>query len=177
MKLCFGKKVESDFQQGMLWIRDQFCWDDDRINDLMACMAFESAETFSPKIQNLAGSGAVGLIQFMPITAESLGVSTRLLEKMSAVRQLGYVYKYFKPYAHRIHSISDMYMAILYPAAIGKDDEEILFSHGVAYRQNSALDENTDGMITKGEATKPVRSKRVKGMRDEFSAEVNEDIS
>lgn len=41
----------------------------------MAAMAFESGETFSPSIKNAAGSGAVGLIQFMPSTAKALGTS------------------------------------------------------------------------------------------------------
>jgi len=174
MKMCFGSKVDSDFQQGILWIRGQFGWSDDQINDLMACIAFESAETFSPKIVNAAGSGATGLIQFMPQTAENLGVTTAILAKMSAVRQLGYVYKYFKPYAKKIRTLSDMYMAILAPSAIGKDDDAILYANGAAYRQNSALDENSDGMITKGEATSHVRAKRVKGMREEYAAEVED---
>lgn len=35
----------------------------------MACMAFETGETFSPNEPNKADSGAVGLIQFMPKVA------------------------------------------------------------------------------------------------------------
>ncbi len=41
----------------------------------MAAMAFESARTFSADIVNKA-SGATGLIQFMPKTAEGLGTWT-----------------------------------------------------------------------------------------------------
>ena len=36
--------------------------------DLMAVMSFETGGTFSPSIPNAAGSGATGLIQFMPST-------------------------------------------------------------------------------------------------------------
>ena len=48
-------------------------------DNLMACMAWESAETFSPKVKNAAGSGAVGLIQFMPATARALGTTAEEL--------------------------------------------------------------------------------------------------
>ena len=37
--------------------------------DLMAVMSFETGGTFNPNIRNAAGSGATGLIQFMPSTA------------------------------------------------------------------------------------------------------------
>ena len=57
----------------------------------MACMAWESGETFSPTIRNGAGSSMIGLIHFMPTTAKSLGTSTEALSKMTAVEQLDYV--------------------------------------------------------------------------------------
>ncbi len=40
---------------------------------LTACMAVESGGSFSPAVPNTAGNGAVGLIQFMPATAQGLG--------------------------------------------------------------------------------------------------------
>ena len=36
---------------------------------LLAVMSFETGGTFSPGVRNAAGSGATGLIQFMPATA------------------------------------------------------------------------------------------------------------
>lgn len=39
---------------------------------LMACMALETAATFRPDIKNMAGSGATGLVQFMPATARGV---------------------------------------------------------------------------------------------------------
>src|SRR5205823_3605794 len=51
-------------------------------NDLMAAIAFESVETFSPSVRNPM-SGATGLIQFMDDTARNLGTSTDALSAMS----------------------------------------------------------------------------------------------
>ena len=43
---------------------------------LYAVMSFETGGTFDPAQKNMAGSGATGLIQFMPDTAKGLGTST-----------------------------------------------------------------------------------------------------
>lgn len=135
---------------------------------LMACMAFESAETFSPSIKNAAGSGATGLIQFMPSTAKGLRTTTAALATMSAVQQLEYVRKYFLPYKGRLHTLGDVYMAILWPAGIGKADSWALWDKTVSrpttYRQNAGLDLNKDGKITKAEATAKVQAKLQKGL-------------
>lgn len=131
----------------------------------MACMAFESAETFRPDIRNAAGSGAVGLIQFMPATARGLGTSTEALAAMSAVEQLDYVRLYFKPYAGRMRNLADVYMAILYPKAIGKPDDYVLFARpSIAYSQNAGLDRDGDGYITKAEAITRVQAKLTLGL-------------
>ena len=133
---------------------------------LMAAMAFESAETFSPSIRNAAGSGAVGLIQFMATTAKSLGTTIDALAKLTAEAQLDYVAKYFRPWRGRLHSIEDTYMAILYPKAIGKSSEDTLFTKGTrTYSQNALLDANKDGKISIAEAATAVRRKYEKGIR------------
>src|SRR3546814_642119 len=62
---------------------------------LMAVMSFETGASFSPAQANNAGSGATGLIQFMPNTAAGLGTSTAALAQMSSVEQLQYVEQYF----------------------------------------------------------------------------------
>lgn len=132
---------------------------------LMACMAFETGETFSPSIKNAAGSGATGLIQFMPSTARSLGTSVEKLSKMTAEQQLDYVEKYFKPYKGRLKTLEDVYMAILYPAAIGKSPLHELFKKGtMTYEQNSGFDKNKDGVITPAEISIKVRQKYEKGL-------------
>lgn len=101
----------------------------------------------------------------MPRTAIGLGTTVDALAKMSAVQQLDFVAAYFKPYAHRVTSLPDMYMAILMPKYVGKPDSSVLFSGGTAYRQNAGLDADKDGLITKREAAARVQSKFLKGMR------------
>jgi hypothetical protein len=135
------------------------------VDFLMAAMAFESAGTFSASVPNAAGSGAVGLIQFMPATARGLGTSTAALAAMSATQQLDYVRLYFLPYSGRLHTLEDVYMAILYPAAIGKGASHVLFSSGTtAYAQNAGLDTNKDGSVTVGEAAAKVRQQHERGL-------------
>jgi hypothetical protein len=163
MKLAWGAKVSQEFRDEIARICREFDWPEDHASWLMSCIAFESGESFSPSVKNAAGSGATGLIQFMPATARGLGTTTDALADMEAVEQLEYVQKYFKPYASRIHSLPDMYLAILLPKYVGQPDDTVLFSGGIAYRQNSGLDSNRDGEITKAEAAGKVAAKLVKG--------------
>lgn len=124
-------------------------------NYLMAVMSFESK--INPKAVNSL-SNATGLIQFLPSTARGLGTSVSALKGMSAERQLDFVEKYLKPYKGRMNTIEDAYMAVFYPASIGKSNSSTLFSRGsTAYSQNSGLDINKDGVVTKGEAASIVR--------------------
>jgi hypothetical protein len=167
-KLAWGTRVSSAFRDKVLKICADFGWSGEHANWLMACMAFESGETFSASIKNAAGSGACGLIQFMPSTAESMGYSIKDLECMTPEAQLDVVKRYFKPYHKRIGSLSDMYMAILLPKYVGQDESVILLSKGVSYRQNSGLDANRDGKITKAEATAKVLAKYKKGMKEPY---------
>ena len=165
MKLAFGNSVSPEFRAKVLRICRGFGWSDEHASWLMACMAFESAGTFSPSIKNAAGSGATGLIQFMPRTAIGLGTTVDALAAMDAVEQLDWVARYFKPYAKRVNSLPDMYMAILLPKAVGFDDSAQLFTGGTSYRQNAGLDADNDGIITKAEATGRVTATLWKGMQ------------
>lgn len=164
-QLAWGQKVSPEFRAGVRDIAEGFGWLTERASDLMACMAFESGESFSPKVHNGAGSGAIGLIQFMPATAAYLGTSPHDLIAMTAEQQLYWVKQYFKPYASRILSLPDMYMAILLPKYVGASDDSVLFSSGIIYRENSGLDTDHDGKITKAEAASLVRQKLVKGLQ------------
>lgn len=140
---------------------------------LMACMAFETGETFSPSVRNGAGSGAVGLIQFMPSTAKALGTSTAHLADMTAEEQLEFVFRYFIPYKGKLSRLSDVYMAILWPAAIGKPDTSPLWdaaTRPTTYRQNAGLDANKDHTITKGEAAGKVAVKLIKGLAPDIAS-------
>lgn len=50
---------------------------------------------FDPGIKNYGGSGATGLIQFMPETASWLGTSVSALAQMDRIEQMKWVRKYF----------------------------------------------------------------------------------
>ena len=127
--------------------------------DLLRIMQFETGGSFDPAQRNAVGSGATGLIQFMPATAKSLGTTTDKLAQMSRVEQLGFVEKYFEGTLKGVKNpdISDLYMAVLWPRAVGKPQDYVLFRKGTkAYSQNNGLDLSGDGTITKAEATSKV---------------------
>lgn len=116
-------------------------------HDLIAIMKQESG--VNPQAVN-STSGATGLIQFMPKTAAELGTSTTALKNMTAVEQLDYVYKYFKMKGIKPGmAVGDLYLAVFYPAAVGKEDTHVISTAGKAvYDQNKGLDRNKDGSIT-----------------------------
>ena len=163
LKIAWGAKVDPEFKQKAISICSSL---QIPVDFLMSAMAFESGESFSPSIRNAAGSGAVGLIQFMPTTARALGTSVENLIAMSAVQQLDFVQKYFSPHRGKLCSLEDVYMAILFPAAIGKSPGATLFaSPSIQYQQNSGLDVNHDGIVTVQEAASRVRAKFIKGLQ------------
>lgn len=132
-------------------------------NWLMAVMAYETVESFSPSIKN-PKSSATGLIQFMRDTAIGLGTSTAALSRLSPEAQLEWVYKYFRPYRGRMSKLEDVYLAVFTPAAMGKPVGHVLYRRGQSqYRANIGFDTNRDGTITVGEISREVRAKFVKG--------------
>jgi hypothetical protein len=165
--MAWGARVSQPFRDRVFWLERNLFGYPGASDDLMSCIAFESGRTFSPTVTNLAGSGATGLIQFMPKTAIALGTSIAALAAMTAEDQLNVVYKYFLPFKGKIASLSDMYLAILYPLGVGKADDFVLFSGGVAYRQNAGLDVNKNGSVTKAEAAAKVYAIRAEGQRPE----------
>lgn len=180
--LSWGRRVSPQFRASVRWIGTELGLDP---NDLMDCMAWESDETFSPSIVNKAGSGATGLIQFMPSTAlpyfwttaqieamtpaqrQANGrAATARLAKLTAVEQLNYVFRYFRPYKGRLKNLGDVYMAILWPGGVGQADSFVLWEKGqrpTTYRQNAGLDLNKDGAITRAECLVKIREKAAKG--------------
>ena len=172
MKLCWGKKVSATFRERLV-VRCK--WLDVDPSHLMACMAFETGGTFSPSVQNAAGSGATGLIQFMPQTAYALGTTTDELGEMPAEEQLDYVLAYFNWAKGRLETLEDVYMCILWPRAIGKPLDYVLFDKSdhkrpALYIQNAGLDYNKDGLITKREAAAKVRRQLEFGLLPENAA-------
>lgn len=133
---------------------------------LMAVIAFETGCTFSPSIAN-ADTNATGLIQFLPSTASRLGTTVEQLAKMTFVEQMAWVEKYLAPYAGRISKLSDLYMAVLRPAALSAGEEETLFSEGTqAYAFNKGLDVDKDGDVSKREAAGKVAALLTQGLRE-----------
>jgi peptidoglycan hydrolase-like protein with peptidoglycan-binding domain len=167
-RLAWGKKVTPAFRARVFDICEELAIVPDH---LMACMAFESGESFSPSKENAAGSHAIGLIQFMPTTAAALGTTTEKLAAMSAEDQLLFVRKYFLPQKGRLHNLGDVYMAILWPAAVGKPDAHPLFVQGQTpvkrYLQNRGLDINKDGVVTRAEAGAKVAKALDRGLAPE----------
>jgi hypothetical protein len=162
--LAWGAKVSPEFRDKTRAISGRLgCAPD----DLMSCMAWESGRSFSPSKKNMAGSGATGLIQFMPATATGLGTSTSALALMSAEQQLDWVEKYFQPYKGKLTTLADLYMAILWPAGVGKPMEYVLWDAGmkpVTFRQNAGLDTNRDNRITKAECTAKLYAMKAEGL-------------
>jgi N-acetyl-anhydromuramyl-L-alanine amidase AmpD len=158
--IAWGAKVSPEFRAKVIRIADEL---DTSPDYLMAAMAFETGESFSPSVTN-KDSGATGLIQFLPSTAKGLGTSTAALKKMSAVEQLDFVKKYMQPHKGKLAEVDDVYMAILFPKAVGRPSGYALFSKGEqAYTQNQGLDANKDGKVTKAEAASKVRDKLREG--------------
>ncbi len=158
-QIAWGARVSAAFKAKLIQIARNIGVDP---NFLISAIAFETGESFSPSIKN--ASGATGLIQFTPATAAELGTTTDDLAAMSAENQMDYVEKYFDPYRNILETIEDVYMAILWPAAIGKANSWVLFSRpSPQYDRNSGLDTDKDGNVTKEEAAAMVRAKLRKG--------------
>lgn len=170
MPLAWGKSVSSDFRTRIMSIADEL---GAAPSHLMAVMAFESARTFKADTRNAAGSGAVGLIQFMPQTAGALGTTPQQLARMTPEAQLFYVRKYLLSFKGRLKTLEDLYMAILWPVAVGKANGFVLFrkddpKRPKLYIQNAGLDFNKDGVITKHEAAARVRDTLNAGLKPPF---------
>lgn len=106
-------------------------------------------------------SGASGLIQFMPATAEVLGTSVEAIRRMTATEQLELVARYFaRVFAQtgQPREVGDYYLAVFWPAAIGQPDELELGRKGSpVYDQNAALDADRCGVLTAGDIRQPIR--------------------
>jgi hypothetical protein len=162
--LAWGARVSADFGTKVRAIATNLGIDP---NFLMACMAFETGQTFSPSKRNPVSS-ATGLIQFLSSTAMRLGTTVTALAGMTAEAQLTFVEKYFLPKKGQLHSLTDVYMQILRPVAVGKPDDFVLFSRATdagTYNANRGLDLNDDGTVTKNEATSKVAAMLTLGLR------------
>lgn len=138
------------------------------IQDFMSCMAWETGEEFKANTRSPVSS-ATGLIQFMKATAIGLGTTVEALAKMTQVEQLEYVYLHFKPYAKKISNLGDLYMAIIWPVAVGKPDSYVMWKTGDAqFVPNKGLDVNNDGIILRQECLHKVNNKMAKGAQSKY---------
>jgi hypothetical protein len=173
MKLAWGNKVSQVFCDRVLWMANDLHCDP---SHLMACMAFETGRTFSASIRNAGGSGAVGLIQFMPQTAAGLGTTTEALAAMSAEDQLRFVWKYFDRQRGKMKNLGDVYMAVIWPSAVGKPDSHVMFAKDGerprTYLANKGLDIDLDGRITRKETLSKVEALLAEGMQAGLTREV-----
>jgi hypothetical protein len=129
--------------------------------DLLACMHFETGGTMSPSIQNKS-SRATGLIQFIPVVANENGTTVEDLAKMTRVQQMTYVDRYMTRWLKKVPKpdVEDMYMSILWPRAVGKPSNYVLFSKGTKAYQQNPLDLDRDGNVTKAEAASKVVARK-----------------
>lgn len=165
LPLAWGAKVSPEFRARIYTLVAHLGWREERASDLMACMAFETGRTFSPSVRN-PGSSAVGLLQFMAATAKRLGTTTAALGRMTAVDQLDYVERYLATQASRITGLDDMYCSVLWPAAVGKTADTVLWRRGMAaFAANRGLDVDKNGRITKREASAKVREQLRLGLQ------------
>ncbi len=123
---------------------------------LMSVMYSESR--FDAAAINLKGSGAVGLIQFMPATATEINTTPEKLKQMTHTEQLEFVYSYLamiKAKYGNFDSLTKLYLAILYPKALNGDYCYTLYAKpSIAFKQNSGLDEDKDGRVTVSDVDK-----------------------
>lgn len=129
---------------------------------LMAVMHSESR--FDASVKNHKGSGATGLIQFMPATAKDINITVDKLRNMNHIEQLDFVYTYLngkrKYHKKDFKSLTDLYLAILYPKAMNEDNCYTLYAKpSKSYKMNVGLDNNKDGQVTVQDIDK--RMKRV----------------
>lgn len=187
MQVAWGAKVKLPFVLKVQKIVTDLGMPLSGVSDLMTCIAWESGRTFSPSVTNQAGSGATGLIQFMPATAiayfwtdaqiramsdaekKAKGrEACAKLAAMSDLEQLDYVARYFAPYKGKLKNLGDVYGAILWPRMIGQPDSYVLWdqeSRPTTYRQNSGLDVNKDGAITRAECLIKLNAMMAEGLK------------
>lgn len=126
-------------------------WSESRLN----AQAVNKQPGDSENALERAAKRATGLIQFMPNTAINLGTTNKALYAMSAIDQLNYVYKYFKPWTGKIKNYFDLYLVTFFPVAVGRPDDYILqtkkLSASTIAKQNPFFDVNKDGKLTVGE--------------------------
>lgn len=147
----YGKKIEKKVpkKEQELFIEkcNNFC-ERNRIPDVnWLFWVFNFEGDFETGKLNYAGSGATGLIQFMPATAEELGTTTEKLAKMSHLQQFEFVEDYLERRIKRYgtpYSITHLYLMILCPRGCDPlkkgEFDYVLWKKGTkAFNQNKGI--------------------------------------
>jgi hypothetical protein len=123
-----------------------------------AVIQLESARSWSPNVKGPKGAFSmapgypVGLLQFAPQTARTLGTSTEALEQMTFEEQLPFVVAYYNLWGPGAFSRPGDYYLAGWGAHPSTPDSTVLASQGEnAYTKNQALDVDRDGRITAAE--------------------------
>lgn len=145
------------------------------LNWLMGVIDLETASTFSASITN--SLGYVGLIQFGKQAAERIGTTQHALGLMSEEEQLEYVYKYYVIYKSKLKSYVDLYIATLFPVALGKENDFVLEYGSLTAKRvadaNPMFDLNSDDKITVGE----IEEKLLRRIPNDFKDELKKKVS
>lgn len=147
-------KTTEAFRRDLVAVADELGVD---VDFLAAAMAFETGGKWSP---GRYPNGAVGLIQFTTAALPVVNRTKGELAAMGAREQLtGPVKDYLRKVAagRPLTSLSDVYMAIFAPVAIGAPATQALPYEGEKYDKNKGLDLDEDGIITVGEAASGVQ--------------------
>jgi hypothetical protein len=110
---------------------------------------FKAESGFNHQIEN--SIGAVGLIQFLPSTAEGLGTTTTALKNMPVLEQLDYVRKYFINRKGQYKNAYDLYMQTFFPLALGKPANFVIQTS----KQSAELISSKNPGIAKAAGKKP----------------------
>jgi hypothetical protein len=122
---------------------------------IAAVIEVESNRSWSPSIHGPAGTFSdppgypIGLIQFAPSTARSLGTTTDQLERMSFAEQLPYVVAYYRMFGgpDAFREPGDYYLAGWGTSPRTSGDAVLALEGSAKYRGNPALDLDKDGTI------------------------------
>ena len=105
----------------------------EKASELMSIIHLETGKhTFKPSADN--GAGYSGLIQFNDASAKALGTTREKLKAMTFIEQMDFVRDYFSKNKNALASMTDMYLLVLKPNAVGKGNEPsfVLFDESIS---------------------------------------------
>jgi hypothetical protein len=146
LKTKWKKKLTPELQTAVKALAKT--WD---LDPNWICLAIYLESRWNPTAVN-PSTYASGLWQALPNTAEQMGIAPlKTYTPVTQVSLLGKYLTYVRQSPGSIKSQTDLYLAIFYPAAIGKP-EDWKFPD-LVYKYNKSFDADASTVITKGEIT------------------------